>query len=161
MNPNSPDVAAEYAALFPAHGPSPLLEAPAIAERCGVARVFVKDEGTRPCGNFKILGGMLAALRLLARRAGADSIQELLDQRDGAALPVLCCASDGNHGLAVAMAAQRSGTRARIFLPRKVSAARAARIQACGAEIAWVDGTYDDEVDAAYAAAFESDWLLV
>jgi diaminopropionate ammonia-lyase len=161
MKPTTPDVAAEYAALFPDHGASPLLEAPALAERCGIARVFIKDEGTRPCGNFKILGGMLAALRLLARRIGANSIQELLDQGDRAALPILCCASDGNHGLAVAMAAQRSGAMARIFLPRGVGAQRAARIQACGAEIAWVDGTYDDAVDAASRAASAGDWLLV
>ncbi|RNF86263.1 pyridoxal-phosphate dependent enzyme [Montanilutibacter psychrotolerans] len=161
MNPNPSDIAAEYAALFPDHGPSPLLELPALAQHCGVARVFIKDEGARPYGNFKILGGMLAGLRLLARRGGVDSIQALLTRTTPVSLPTLLCASDGNHGLAVALAAQRAGTTARIFLPNAVSAQRAERIRACGADIVWIDGTYDDAVNAAGEAARESGSLLV
>lgn len=161
MSPNPSDIAAEYAALFPGHGPSPLLESPALAERCGVARVFIKDEGARPCGNFKILGGMLAGLRLLARHGGFESMHALLARKGQVSLPPLHCASDGNHGLAVALAAQRAGTTARIFLPRTVSAQRAGRIRACGADIVWIDGTYDEAVDAAHEAALEDGSLLV
>lgn len=161
MNPTSSDIAAEYVALFPDHGPSPLLELPVLARHCGVARVFIKDEGARPYGNFKILGGMLAGLRLLARHGGFESMQALLTRSAPVALPTLLCASDGNHGLAVALAAQRAGTSARIFLPTAVSAQRAGRIGACGADIVWIDGTYDDAVNAAGEAASGGDGLLV
>jgi diaminopropionate ammonia-lyase len=68
-------------------------------------------------------------------------------------LPALICASDGNHGLAVAAAAKFAGSAARIFLHRGVPAVRARRIEQQGGEIVWVQGTYDDAVDAAAAAA--------
>jgi diaminopropionate ammonia-lyase len=73
----------------------------------------------------------------------------------------LICASDGNHGLAVAAAAKFAGTSARIFLHNGVSAIRARRIEQQGGEIAWVRGTYDDAVDAAAAAARAGMGILI
>ncbi|WP_165357125.1 pyridoxal-phosphate dependent enzyme [Sphingosinicella sp. CPCC 101087] len=126
---------------------SPLLDLPRLARQAQVERVFVKDEGTRPLGNFKVLGGMLAGLRALARAGGDRS--------------VLICASDGNHGLAVAAAAQRAGANARIYLPRHASVQRATRIEAIGGEVVWIEGSYDDAVDMAAAAAEAGEGLLV
>lgn len=147
--------------LWPDYRPTSLVELPSLARFAGVARVFVKVEGERPLGSFKSLGGLTAGLRALAKHAGVAEPGELCSAQTHQELPVLICASEGNHGLAVATAAQKAGTKARIYLPKKVSSARASRIEACGAEIVWIDGTYDDAVLAVEAAANRGDGLLI
>lgn len=149
------------AQLSPEYGPTPLLDLPELAARLGVAQVLAKDEGRRALGSFKSLGGTYAGLLSLARHQGRD-IGDLLDPaRRAAALPTLVCASDGNHGLAVAYAARLVGGPARVFLHAHVPAWRAERIAEQGAEIVWTDGTYDDAVDEAAAAAEEGGDILI
>ncbi len=147
--------------LWPDYRPTALIELPALARFTRVARVFVKFEGERPLGSFKTLGGMTAGLRALARHAGVTDIVALCSADTHRQLPTLICASEGNHGLAVATAAQKARTQARIYLPKEVSSARASRIEACGAQIVWIAGTYDDAVLAAEAAAARGDGLLI
>ena len=131
----------------PEFAPSPLLEIPELSRVAGVARLFVKDESKRPLGNFKVLGGTLAALRALARNSTKPRR--------------LICASDGNHGLAVAAAAREAGAEASIYLPIGASDFRAARIEEVGGRIEWIEGTYDDAVEAALAAAANNEGILV
>lgn len=158
--PVHPDaIAAELRRLSPAYAPTPLRDLPLLAEKLGVARVLVKDEGQRMLGSFKSLGGTYAGLRALGRAAGL-SITALIAQRP-AGQPALVCASDGNHGLAVAAAARYAGAPARVFLHATVPQVRAQRIAATGAEIVWVDGTYDDAVLAAAEAARDGAGVLV
>ena len=127
--------------------PTRLIELPALARRANVGRVFVKAEGDRLLGNFKSLGGLTAGLRALARISDTPAR--------------LICASDGNHGLAVAAAARQAGAKASVYLPAGVAAARARRIEAQGGEIVWISGTYDDAVREAAAAAARGDGLLI
>lgn len=128
--------------------PTPLLDLPALARLAGVARVMVKDEGRRLLGNFKSLGGLTAGLKALDR-AGPGAMRRLI------------CASDGNHGLAVAEAARRARAQARIYLPAHVDEARVRRIAALGAEIVRIDDTYDQAVSAAEEAAQRGEGLLI
>ena len=158
MNASAADIAATLLRLAPGYAATPLLDLPKLAARLGVAQVRAKDEGRRMLGSFKSLGGTYAGLKALARVAGTD-IAGLL--RDRPRVPALICASDGNHGLAVAAAARFAGAPARIFLHAGVPAVRARRIEQQGADIAWVDGTYDDAVDAAAAAARAGAGILV
>jgi len=148
------------AQIWADYRPTPLLELPALARRADVARVLVKAESERPLGNFKGLGGMFAGLRALARIAGATSPHDL-GHGSRMPLPRLICASDGNHGLAVAAAAARARTNASIYLPEDVSSMRAQRIETLGAEVVWIDGTYDDAVCAAAEAAARGEGLLI
>jgi diaminopropionate ammonia-lyase len=137
--------------------PTRLIELPQLARLAIVGRVFAKAEGDRPLGSFKMLGGMVAGLRALARlkeRHATDSTHPPHPAR-------LICASDGNHGLAVAAAAKRGGARASIYLPSGVSTARARRIESLGGEIVWVLGTYDDAVREAAAAAARGEGTLI
>jgi diaminopropionate ammonia-lyase len=147
--------------LWPNDRPTSLIELPSLARFARVGRVFVKVEGERPLGSFKSLGGMTAALRALAKHAGVTDLLELCSGKTRRTLPSLICASEGNHGLAVATAAQKARTRARIYLPKEVSSVRASRIEASGAEIVWIAGTYDDAVLAAEAAAYRGEGLLI
>ena len=149
-------------AVWPCHAPTPLVDLPRLATRCGVARVVLKDEGLRPLGSFKALGGMYAGLRALARATGLTDLASLVAaRRPRDSLPVLMCASHGNHGLAVAAAAELAGAPARVYLHGGVPPARARRIAARGAEIVRVGGTYDDAVVAAARAAARGEGLLI
>ncbi|MGD9507655.1 MAG: pyridoxal-phosphate dependent enzyme [Geminicoccaceae bacterium] len=159
--PDADGIAAELLRLSPAYAPTPLLDLPTLAAHCGVASVLAKDESRRMLGSFKSLGGTYAGLWALARTAGTE-IAALLDPaRRPGDLPTLLCASDGNHGLAVAAAARFAGASARVYLHEGVPPSRAGRIAAEGALIVRVPGTYDDAVDAAAAAARAGSGILV
>jgi diaminopropionate ammonia-lyase len=156
-------VKSDAASLFhecPVHAVTPLLDLPALATSLGVGRVLVKDEGARPLGSFRALGGVYAGLRALARSAGID-VAAAIAQAGIRALPELICASDGNHGLAVAAAARLAGTRARVFLPEAVSPVRVERIRAKGGEPVIVRGTYEDAVAAAADHARATGAILI
>lgn len=147
--------------LCPVHAPTPLLHLPRLAAALGMAAVLAKDEGSRPLGSFKALGGVYAGLRALARVAGLPVAALLDPSRPRTALPSLVCASDGNHGLAVAAAARLAGARVRVFLPAAIPEGRVARILAKGAEVVRVPCTYDDAVREAAGAARGGGALLV
>jgi diaminopropionate ammonia-lyase len=76
-------------------------------------------------------------------------------------LPPLVCASDGNHGLAVAAGARLAGAPARVYLPAIVPQSRANRILNEGAEVVRIDGTYEDAVEAAANAARKGEGILI
>jgi len=147
--------------LCPVYAPTALISLPLAAAALGVAGVLAKDEGRRPLGSFKALGGVYAGLRALARASGL-SVKNLLGATDEApALPPLVCASDGNHGLAVAAAARLAGAKARVFLPDIVPPRRIARIRDKGADVIRVSGTYDEAVRAAAGVARQGEGLLI
>src|SRR5262249_55978696 len=73
----------------------------------------------------------------------------------------LCCATDGNHGRSVAFAARQLGCKAVVYVHEQVSPVKAAAIEALGARVERVPGTYDDAVRRARSAAAERNWLLV
>ena len=147
--------------LWKDYRPTPLVELPRLARHLDVGRIFVKVESERPLGNFKVLGGVLAGMRAIARAVGAAAIRDVVADAPTAPRPGLLCASDGNHGLAVALAARMAGTTATIHLPAAVSGDRSARIEALGGKVVRVDGTYDDAVAQAAAAAARGDGILV
>jgi diaminopropionate ammonia-lyase len=153
------DIRDQLLAALRSPTPTPLIASTALTSKVGVAAVLVKDESRRPLGNFKVLGGLRAGLNALARHAGLSV--DALASRPISNLPPLVCASDGNHGLAVAAAAQLAGGPAIIVLHRQVDRQRAARIAATGAEIVTVEGTYDDAVDRAAALAIATQGLLI
>jgi len=103
-----------------------------------------------------------AGLRALARATGLPDIATLVAaRRPRETLPAHLCASDGNHGLAVAAAAELACAAARVYLHGDVPQARARRIAARGAEIVRVGGTYDDAVVEAARAAARGEGLLI
>ncbi len=129
--------------------PTPLTPLPALAARLGVAALLVKDESARFGLNaFKLLGTRFAVERLLA--------DGLIRRGD-----TLVCASEGNHGRAVAHTARAMGYAARIYLAAGVAGARAEAISAEGAAVVRVPGTYDDAVRQAAADAAREGWVVV
>ncbi len=71
------------------------------------------------------------------------------------------CATDGNHGRAVAWGAQRFHAGCVIFIHATVSPGRADAITRYGAEIRRVPGTYDDALRACSVQAEANGWQVV
>lgn len=149
---------------LPGYEPTPLVDAPRLAEDLGLGRVAVKNEAWRlGLPAFKMLGASWASYRLLTDRLGHEPDWSTPDELAAALRPLgpltLTSATDGNHGRAVARTARMLGLGATILVPDGTVAARIAAIASEGAEVSVVDGTYDDAVAA--AAALAADDVLV
>jgi diaminopropionate ammonia-lyase len=160
-----PEVQAFHQRL-PGYAPTPLHDVPALAEACGVARVLVKDESSRlGLPAFKVLGASWAVYRVLADRLGGEPDWATLDDlaavvaRDLGPLR-LVAATDGNHGRAVARMARLLGLAATILVPEGTVDARIAGIEAEGAEVVVVPGTYDDAVTLSANMAGDRDLVI-
>ena len=136
---------------WPEHRATSLVRLPGAALRADVAEVLYKDESERfGVGTFKAAGAAWAVLSALeqSRRMGDPGV-------------VVACATDGNHGRAVAWAARRFGCQAVVYLPRHALPERERRIGALGARVVHVDGDYDEAVTRVAADAARNGWLLV
>lgn len=147
---------------LPGYKPSPLIDAPGIADVLGVGKVWVKDESSRfGLPAFKFLGASWAIYRVLLERIGGsiEPWQTFDDLRERfAPLKPLTfvTATDGNHGRAVARMAHLLGFAAHIFVPREMAQARIDAIKGEGADVTMVAGSYDDAVIQAAALASEN-----
>ena len=137
---------------LPGYAPTPLVNAPSLARRLGVEQVLVKDESCRlGLPSFKILGASWAVYRAIRDRLGLalppwQTVDDLRVQLLPLGGMVLVTATDGNHGRAVARVATWFGCSARVFIPLGTVRARIDAIQAEGAEVTIVDGSYDEAV---------------
>ncbi len=108
-------------------GDSPLIDAPRLAARIGLDKLWVKDDSRNPSLSFKDRPVAIAAAR--AKAWGYHT---------------LACASTGNLSAAVAAAAAAHGLRAVVFVPADLETAKIAQARALGATVVRVDGPYDD-----------------
>lgn len=148
---------------LPGYASTPLVDAPQLAARLGVAKVWVKNEARRlGLPAYKILGASWATYRALAQHTQAVLGDDLegwttLDDLRARLAPLtpltLACATDGNHGRAVAHMARLLGLRAHVLVPDDMAEARQDAIRAEGAEVTMVPGTYDDAVRQAAVLA--------
>jgi threonine dehydratase len=106
---------------------TPLLASPGLSQLCGQP-VHLKLETRQPVGAFKLRGAANALLALdeAARRRG------------------LVTASTGNHGRAVAYAAQRAGVPAVVCMSALVPANKVEAVRALGAEVRIIGRSQDD-----------------
>jgi diaminopropionate ammonia-lyase family len=143
-------------------GATPLRTLPDLARSLSIASLDLKDESARsPLGSFKVLGAPIALLRLVLRR-WPDSGFEPADLFAGRHAQVLkaftvISATDGNHGRALAAAAQSLGCRCVIVLHAHVSQEREDAI----ATIVRIAGNYDASVQEAARLAKANDWQVV
>lgn len=129
--------------------PTPLLHLPALAGALGVGEVLVKDEtGRFGLNAFKLLGARFAIETLKA---------------EGTLQPgqTVVCASEGNHGRAVARAAREAGCGARVYMAADAAQSRVDAIAGEGATVIRVDGSYDDAVRMLSADAAANGWTIV
>lgn len=130
------------------YAPTPLVDLASLAREAGVGQLLIKDEGQRfELKSFKALGG-------------AYAVEWLAAQRRGEALTVTC-ATDGNHGRAVAWGARKAGIRAVIYIHEGVTEGRASAIASFGAEVRRRGRTYDDSVRICAEDAAANGWQIV
>ena len=144
--------------------PTPLYDLPDVAQSLGIARFSVKDESVRsPLGSFKALGAPIALVRHLARLHPDWEVAALFSGRYQAQLQdhTVISATDGNHGRALAAAAQAVGCRCVIVLHAHVSVERETAIAKYGAEIVRIVGNYDDSVVEAARLAQAHGWQVI
>lgn len=134
---------------WPGYVPSPLIRLDALASELGVGELLYKDESSRlGQDSFKALGGAYAATLKLRQVGSAGGV-------------TLCCATDGNHGQSVALAARRHGCGCVVFMHARASLAKVAAIEGLGARVVRTAGNYDGSVMEAARAARQEGWILI
>jgi threonine dehydratase/aspartate/methionine/tyrosine aminotransferase len=103
-------------------------------------RLFAKLENEQETGSFKLRGATNKILGLSPS-----------EREQG-----VVTASNGNHGLGLALAAQKTGTAAEVFVSQWVAPERAARIEHFGARVTRTSGQPLDAEKAARVAATQS-----
>lgn len=99
------------------------------------SNIYLKTENLQVTGSFKV-------------RGASYKIANLPDNEKSKG--VIAC-SAGNHAQGVALASQKSGIKATIFIPATAPISKVEATKKLGAEIKLIDGVYDD----AYKAAVE------
>ncbi len=122
-------------------GWTPLVPQRRLAERLGIASLWIKDETVQPTGSLKDRASALAVVA--ARERNSE---------------VITTASTGNAAAALAGMCATVGQRNVIFVPAGAPDAKVAQLLAYGAEVRLVDGSYDQACDLAAAAAAEEGW---
>lgn len=120
-----------------------LRHVPALAECAGVP-VYLKLENEQPTGAFKLRGAWTAVRRLPAAARARGVITY----------------SSGNHGQAVAFAAQRIGVRAVIVMPETAPTAKVQGVERWGGEVVFAGTTSEDRYGRAVELA-EAEGLAV
>jgi threonine synthase len=107
-------------------GDTPLVPAPALAERLG-AEVWLKLEGANPTGSFKDRGMTVAVSAAVSE--GAEAV---------------VCASTGNTAASAAAYAARAGRRCAVIVPEgKIATGKLAQALVHGARVVALQGNFD------------------
>jgi threonine synthase len=126
-------------------GYTPLVDAPALAKRLGVARAWVKNDSvSHPSLSFK--DRVVSTAINAARAFGLETIG---------------CASTGNLANAVAAHGARAGIPAWVFIPYDLELAKLIATVVCGARVVRITGTYDDVNRLCAQVADEYGWGIV
>jgi diaminopropionate ammonia-lyase len=139
-----------------------------LAEAWGIKHVFIKDESTRfNLKAFKVLGGSYAVARLMCQKLGKDpdriNFTYLVsdEARERVGEITFTTATDGNHGRAIAWAAQQLHQNAVIYMPKGTSRARVENIRSHGATVVVTELNYDDTVRFSRRMAEENGWYVI
>ncbi|MCB2214057.1 threonine synthase [bacterium] len=122
-------------------GWTPVYQPKRLAEKLGLAKLWVKDESPNPTASFKDRASAIVVAR--ANQIGAE---------------VTVAASTGNAGAALAGMAAAVGAKAVIFAPRTAPPAKIAQLIVFGAQVLLVDGTYDQAFDLSIEATENFGW---
>src|SRR5690625_2290360 len=152
----------------PKFSKTPLRSLKHLANYLRVNNIFVKDESYRFGLNaFKVLGGIYAIGKYLAKKLGKDiATLSFADLRSAEVKRKIgnitfITATDGNHGRGVAWAARELGQAAVVYMPKGASLARIQAIENEGAEVEVIDGNYDTAVKMAAETANKNGWVVL
>lgn len=123
------DVPPHLAPVTLLEGDTPLIPVPRVAEEMGGRfELWVKFEGMNPTGSFKDRGMTVA-----------------ISEAAGRGVKTVICASTGNTAASAAAYAARAGQRCIVTIPSgQVAAGKLAGAVAYGAQVAQIEGSFDD-----------------
>jgi len=124
------DIREAASGLVGVTGPTPLIAAPALSEAAGVP-VYLKLENSHATGAFKMRGAWTAVRRLAPEERGRGVLTY----------------SSGNHGQALAFAANRIGTRAVIVMPETAPEVKVQGVKKWGGETVFAGTTSEDRYE--------------
>ena len=122
-------------------GWSPLYEEKRLAERLGLKRLWVKDDGLNPTASLKDRASAMAVAK--AREAGAE---------------VIACSSTGNAASSLAGNAAAAGLKTYIFVPSRAPKGKVAQLMTFGATVISVQGSYEETFELSKAAIEKWGW---
>ena len=122
-------------------GWSPLYEEARLADRLGLGRLWVKDDGQNPTASLKDRASAMAVAK--AREAGAKTI---------------ACSSTGNAASSLAGNAAAAGLETFIFVPSRAPKGKVAQLLTFGATVISVEGSYEDTFELSKAAIDRWGW---
>lgn len=138
-----------FFAARPGLVPTPTHRLDSLGYSLNIGALYAKVESKRFGLNaFKLLGARFVIEQLVSEgviRPGSTVV----------------CASEGNHGRAVARAARAAGCTCRVYVAHDISNSRADAMTGEGATVIRVAGSYDDAVRIAIDDARANDWVVV
>ncbi|EKM3681626.1 diaminopropionate ammonia-lyase [Vibrio alginolyticus] len=143
---------------------TPLWSMTGTAHALGIETLWIKDESKRSkLGSFKALGAPNALINLILKHFPSLDAEKILlgEYREQLADFAVVSATDGNHGRALAAAAQSSGCPCTIVIHAQVSQEREDAIAEYGATMVRIAGNYDESVEEADRLARENGWIVV
>jgi len=118
---------------------------PLLAERTK-SRIVVKHENHTPAGAFKVRGGLTYFEAIKSREPNCRGVIR---------------ATRGNHGQLVGIAAQRTGMRATIVVPKGNSVEKNHAMRALGVELIAYDDDFQASREHAQILSQEHQWHMV
>ncbi len=137
--PSAEEIRAAHTRIAPFVARTRLVHDAELSARVG-GDVLLKLECEQHGGSFKLRGALNAVMTLSEAERAAGIV----------------ASSAGNHGIGVAMAAQRLGVPATVFVPSSAPSVKRDKIAALGATVDASQPSYDDAEDAAKAFAARS-----
>ena len=122
-------------------GWTPVIETPRLAQTCGIARLWCKDEGRNPTASFKDRASSVGVAHAL--QWGRETV---------------ACASTGNAATSLAGHAALAGIPAVIFVPSTAPEPKLAQLLVYGAQVLAVEGSYDEAYQLCTRACQEFGW---
>ena len=122
-------------------GWSPLYETPRLAEKLGIAKLWVKDDGLNPTASLKDRASSMAVAK--AYEAGAK---------------IIACSSTGNAASSLAGNAAAAGMQTYIFVPSRAPKGKVAQLMTFGATVISVEGSYEETFELSKAAIEKWGW---
>ena len=133
--------------------PSKLINLEKISKKCGVKKIYYKDESSRfNLGSFKALGGAYAIYNLISK---------LKKRCIDSSKIVVTTATDGNHGRSVAWGAKIAGCKCKIYIHAHVSKFREEAMKDLGADVIRISGNYDESLNQCKKDAKKNSWYIV
>ena len=156
----------QFHSSLPNYTPTPLINLSQLANQLGIKQLSVKDESHRfDLNAFKVLGASYAIAKHLAEILGLKDDQltfsKIIAHKSRYKSITFVTATDGNHGRAVAWAAQLFGCKSVVYMPKDSSPARLKAICKFGANASVTTVGYDDTVIYAKKMAQEEGWVLL